>query len=473
MDSKNINIKKNLVYSVSANFVTMLISVISILFFPRFLGINNYSFYQLYLFYISFAGIFHYGLVDGILLQYAGQEYNELKEERLDIQYKLLVLIEGISLITFIVSYFLLFNYNGMRFNILFFSGLSIVVTNIRSFALAILQSTNRIFEYSNLTRIDRVLFIIPAMVYLIAGGKNLLIILILDLIFKLLSALYGFYLIYDLKNCDNKIGLNDLKSMIYLSYKGLSLTLSFVISQLIIGTVRIGIEKKWSIIVFGKVSLTLSLSSMFITFINAIGSTLFPYLRKMNNSNLSSIYKEIRLVLMLLSFGLLILYYPFSAIVELWLPSYEESIRYMGVLFPIFIYESKTSLLTTTFLKTIRQEKKIFLVNFMALLLSVLFVLVSIFLMENLELAVLSILVLLIIRADLLEAQLSKLIKIKTRLCRTIECILTLIFVLCNLYLTDYLGVMVYVLFYVTYFILNKKSVMNLIMKLRRRIQK
>ncbi len=42
-----------------------------------------------------------------------------------------------------------------------------------------------------------------------------------------------------------------------------------------------------------------------------------------------------------------------------MWLPEYADSLQYMGILFPIVIYEGRMSLLINTYLKTIRKEKQ------------------------------------------------------------------------------------------------------------------
>lgn len=452
------NLSSNIRYSVLANFVTMFISTISIIIFPKILGTESYGYYQLYLFYISFAGIIHFGIVDGILLKFAGLKYDELIDSKVLNQFWILNFIQIILVIPLLIVLKFIINLGDSQFLIVIFSLICVVLTNQRSIILAILQSSNRIYEYSKLTRIDRVLYIFPAIIYLAFLGKSFTILIVLDLICRALALGYGVFLIKD--DFFKKVNLRktDFLNTIYLSKVGLSLTLSFISSQLITGIIRLCIQKKWSITEFGKISLTLSLSNMFLTFINAISATLFPHLRKIETNLYSDIYMKYRLFFVSLSFGILILFYPTTSIMNVWLPEYKDSFYYMGFLFPMFIYEAKTSLLTNTFLKTVRKEKVIFFSNMSALLASILFSILFVFLLSSIKLTVLSILFVTIIKSEISEVYLSKFLNQSTFFMRMQEYILTTIFVIINFILPFYLALLVYSLTYFIYITFDRK---------------
>ena len=63
---KKIIVIKNLLYSVSANIISMLVSAVLLILLPNLLGETEYGYWQLYLFYTSYVGFFHFGIVDGI-----------------------------------------------------------------------------------------------------------------------------------------------------------------------------------------------------------------------------------------------------------------------------------------------------------------------------------------------------------------------------------------------------------------------
>ncbi|HFD1829688.1 TPA: hypothetical protein QFL99_002613, partial [Enterococcus faecium] len=74
MNLKSNQFLRNISYALSANLVVLFISVILNLFVPKYVGVQQYSMWQLYLFYSSYTGFFPLGWIDGISLKYAGEE---------------------------------------------------------------------------------------------------------------------------------------------------------------------------------------------------------------------------------------------------------------------------------------------------------------------------------------------------------------------------------------------------------------
>ena len=75
---------KNFFFVAVANLLTFGISALTTFFVPRYLGVENYGYFQLYVFYITYAyaGVLHFGWVDGILLRYGGDYYENLNKRR-------------------------------------------------------------------------------------------------------------------------------------------------------------------------------------------------------------------------------------------------------------------------------------------------------------------------------------------------------------------------------------------------------
>lgn len=71
----------------------------------------------------------------------------------------------------------------------------------------------------------------------------------------------------------------------------GSQLMFANLASSCIIGVVRYGIQKNWSVAIFGKVSLMLSLSNLFVIFINAMGIVIYPILRRTDNNKRNELY--------------------------------------------------------------------------------------------------------------------------------------------------------------------------------------
>lgn len=73
MNSKVINFIKNFSYTLTSNLLSLLVSTLVILIIPKLLGVQEYGYWQLYIFYSSYVGFLHFGWNDGIYLRYGGK----------------------------------------------------------------------------------------------------------------------------------------------------------------------------------------------------------------------------------------------------------------------------------------------------------------------------------------------------------------------------------------------------------------
>lgn len=241
------------------------------------------------------------------------------------------------------------------------------------------------------------------------------------------------------------------------------------IAGNLIVGVVRLGIEKQWSIEVFGKISLTLSISSMLLTFISAIAMVLFPMLRRASQDAINDIYASLRTCLMLILLGVMVLYYPVKEGLSLWLPQYAESLKYMALLFPVCIFESKVSMLTNTYLKTVRKEKWILYVNLVSFLLSITFTIITVFVMQNLTVAIVAIVILLAFKSILAEYMLSKVININILKDTLYELVLVVGFMIFSWAIHSWISTVLYALLYILYLFLKKEDIKQAVVTIKR----
>ncbi len=237
---------------------------------------------------------------------------------------------------------------------------------------------------------------------------------------------------------------------------------------MLIIGTVRFGIERSWDVATFGKVSLTFSVSNMMMLFINAIGIIMFPILRRTDKKKLMSIYITMRDFLMVMMFCVLLIYYPSKIILSAWLPNYAQSLKYMALLFPMCVYEGKTALLINTYLKTLRKEKLMLRINLISFVFSLMITFINAFVFKNLDLAVLSIVILLAFRAVLAEILLSQILGFTVYKDIVLELMMTAIFILTGWFVNSWITVLLYALSYIIYLIIKRKDIISSIKNIK-----
>ncbi|TXW88772.1 hypothetical protein D4M61_29975, partial [Klebsiella pneumoniae] len=162
MNNKTKQILKNLRYAVSANLFVMIISIITNLVLPIFLSVENYGYWQLYLFYYGYVGFFHFGWLDGIYLAEGGNEYQDIDHRKIGSEFWYHLVYE-IFIASIIVAISLIWIEEQNKLNVILFTSLAMVVTNCRTFLLLLFKATNRIKEYASLARNDRYIFLLIA----------------------------------------------------------------------------------------------------------------------------------------------------------------------------------------------------------------------------------------------------------------------------------------------------------------------
>lgn len=453
---------KNLSYTLLSNIVSFVISALVTFVVPKQLGVENYSYFQLYLFYLNFTGFFHFGWADGVFLRYGGAYYEKLNKEKFSGQFRLYFLLElVISTLIGLIAYFLV--PESEKTMVFLLLGISVILLLPRTLLQYILQGTNRIREYANLVMIDKFVYIIAIMVVLFVKVDDFVPIILADLLGKLVALIYAIYQCRDLVFHKAE----DLQSQFREAWQnisvGIKLTFAAISSMLIIGIVRQAIEIEWDVATFGKISLTMSVSNLLMLLIRAVAMIMFPMLRRMDEEKLPSLYSALRTVVMIPLLGMLILYYPMKQILSLWLPQYQESLVYMALLFPICIYESKMSMIVETYMKALRKEKQLLLVNVLSVVLSLGLTGLTVFYLESLELAVLTIVVLLAFRCIYAEMLLAKALKVPVLKDIIQEVVLTILFIVFSWNIGGMYGLLLYMLVYAIYLGLQRNAIKNL----------
>lgn len=467
MNSKLKDLIINFSYSLTSNLITLIISTLVIIIVPKLIGIEEYGYWQLYLFYSSYVGFLHFGWNDGIYLRYGGKEYKDLKKEMFFSQFYMLVFIQVILfLLVFTVSNLFINNQN--RLFVFQMIAFNLLLLNSKSMLLFILQGTNRIKEYARITMIDKIIYIILIVSFLLIGIREFKLLIIADLVGKAVSLGYAMFCCRDIVFKKLLLFYFDFKEVVRNINVGIKLMFANIASMLIIGATRFGIERTWDVATFGRVSLTLSISNFLMIFISAVGIVMFPILRRMNQNNLATIYVYFRALLMPILLGLLIFYFPLKITLSAWLPQYAESLKYMTMLFPMIVYEGKTTLLINTYLKTLRKEKLMLNINLISLCLSIVFTIIATIVFKNLDFAILSIVVVLAIRSVIAEFFLSKFLSISVFKDIALELLVTSIFILVGWLINSWYIVLNYTLVYVVYLFLKKRDIANSITYLR-----
>lgn len=138
--------KKTILQNMSIAFlaqgVTLALSVIQTMIVPKLLGVEQFGYWQLYIFYVSYVGFFHLGLSSGVYLTTGGQKREEMDKASIKSQmlfgvfYQTFMAIVIVSLSSFLQT-------GAERTFVVVMTAIYLVLQNLATFMMNELQCMN------------------------------------------------------------------------------------------------------------------------------------------------------------------------------------------------------------------------------------------------------------------------------------------------------------------------------------------
>lgn len=446
---------KNISTAFIANLVGLVGSTVLTLILPKYIGVTQYAYYQLYIFYTSYIGFLGFGWLDGIYLRYGGKFYDRIDKKLFATQFRAYSIFE--TILSLLIFGFTIVNFPGFEKEFVYACCcLCIVILMPRAILHNLLQTTGRVKEYAQSLIIEKLIHITITIFGLILGRGNVEWFIVSELIGRLSATAYILYICRDIVRSEAYPLIKVIPEIKANVTCGIALMVSNVASMFIIGAMRQAIVMTWDIETFGKISLTLAISNLLLVFINSIAMVLFPMLKRIDRSELEKLYAKIRSLLMLIVFSALLFYLPTREIFSIWLPEYAESFKYMAILFPMIVFESKMSLLMNTYMKALRLERSLLAINLISVGISIIMAYISCVMLHSLDYAIISVIVVLIIRCIMAEIILKKHLEIKVLKNILLEIFLTVIFIYTSWFVSGIKGLVLYLFVYLIYVLLN-----------------
>lgn len=457
---------RNVGLSVSAQIVSMLVSFVLVLIVPKFIDEIQYSYWQLFLLFLSYVGLCHFGLLDGIMLRYSRYDYEELDRHVFHSQFTVLSVL--LLICSFIVIGCSNFVEDTVKRKILLLISIAIVTKNIATYTSFTFQLTNRISRYALFVILQRLVAGILVVILLATGCNNFVYYCLTEIISDAAVFLVtipmnrGMYFgkCIPFRQAIHESAIN-IKS-------GCKILLSAWASIFIIGSLRLIVEHHWDIVTFGKLSFSSSLLNFFMVFVTAVSVVVFPSLKRIKEERLGYLYNMVNDILYPFFFIILALYYPISYLVVKWLPNYAESLEFMGIMFPIIIFATKMSLLANNYLKAYRRENDLFRINMLYLLLAIGLFLLCTYLFDNIYvlLVILNLVLFGVARSS--EKVLSGVFKIESRY-KDIEVLFIVACFIASTYIPgNVYGFLAYLLVLTIFTIIHRRDIASAVKRVR-----
>ena len=454
---------KNVGISILAQAVSLVVSILINLIVPILIDEYQYSYWQTYVLYIGYVGIFHFGVFDGIMLRYSQYDYEQLNKKRIRSQLYLLLIIDSLLALVVLVGSQFIFK-NGIYKNISVFVAIGIITKNLYTYATYTYQMTNRIKSYVKLVIVQRIYYALGILILMLLRVNNFYLYCLVDITADLFAILLLFR-----GNKELYFGKPEGKNDIEREFKtnisaGVVLLLANWVAMFLVGEAKMMIHSNWDILIFGKVSFAFSVSNLFLTFVTAISIVLFPSLKRMNANELPVLYVKIREAMSPVLFGIMLFYFPGCGILRLWIPKYSQSLVYLGILLPVIVFSSKVSLLTNNYLKAYRKEKEMLKINVISIAIASIMYCISIYILNNIYLLLVCAVLAIMLRSILSEIVVSKIIDASFVRKYVEEGIMTVAFILIASLLDTLLGFLVYAIVLLIYMYMNREALNKMI---------
>ena len=451
-------ILKNMGVAFLAQGVSMILSIILTLLVPKFLGVEQFGYWQLYIFYASFVGFFHLGLSSGVYLTTGGQTREEMDKSAIKSQMIFGATYQTAMAVVIILVAIILEESQERTF-VIAMTGIYLVLQNLATFMMNELQCMNETKKSSFSTIVERLAFLFPLLVLLICSVDSFYPYVVA---YTASTIVQLFYCAWNLKDFWGSEWLGFRKSAALSCYSikiGFPMMLANVMSMLILGVGRFFIDAHWGIETFGRLSLALSLVSFFLAFVTQASLVLFPSLRQASSEEVRSFYQKARDTIGLLSPIVYVLYFPIVWLLSLWLPDYASTFTYLIFLLPICVFDAKFNITGVTYFNVLRREKTMLAVNAFFACLSLSLTLVSVYIVDSFFAVILSMTTSIIARGIFTEFHMNKLTKVSANSIGAVEVALTFEFMVVAWFLPSKLAFATFVASYVIFLFIFRKN--------------
>ncbi len=369
----------NLLLLIISQVFGLTLGLIKSLVLPKYLTIEDFALWQIYLLYVGYITVFSFGFNDGLLVRYGKFNLSKLPVSLVGKSIK--YFMSFIILFTVILLIFCLIYPSDDKKLLFIFISLNIPLVVLNGIFLFLLQSTNQIKKYSFYSVIDKLIMLITLSMFVYFGFNYLFLIIIIDMLSRLLQI---FLMYLEFKKLFNTNSTYIDRKTVFLEIKenisrGLYILVSNLISMLLFGFSLFVIERFMTLKNYSMYSLGISITNILLLFINAISVVVFPYLSRLKEDQVMRKASYITNWIVILSIIICNIYVLITFTVENFLDKYVEILLFMPFIFLSIVLQIKFSIIFYPMVKILQYEKKIFSLNLVLLLISIVFTIITV----------------------------------------------------------------------------------------------
>lgn len=443
---------QNSIFVLFAQTVKFALGISRALVLPIILGVSNFGYWQIYLLYVGYAGVFTLGFNDGVYLKYGRYNYDELPNYIFRSTFKIFFVLQ--LAFSILLMFPIMFEVDIDKKSAMILAALNIPILGLSGSLSYILQITNQLKKYSLYTILDQVMSITVILAALLLQTNHYLVIVMGDILSKLvvlgLMLVSCKELIFG-KGVKFKTATNEFANNVKI---GIKLMLANMAGMLVLGFGRIIIERFKSVEDYGVYSFAISTLNLVLIFSMALGTVIYPTLSRIEVQGLSKIFEKMADKIQVLTLCLLLSFFPLKYFIENFMGEYYLIFEYLPVIFAIGYVQSKMHLLINPFYKLLREEKAMLNANIIGLIMAVLFVSISFWYTNSIFMVAASTLLAMTIRLILSEKYLKKVLNIKQSKEWVIECLVVGAFIFLSYQKKEIVGLIGFLIIIILFWI-------------------
>lgn len=319
-------LSKGIIQVIIANVINLAISIGNGFFLPKYLSVESYADFKIFILYISYVGILHLGYVDGVYIKYGGKTINEIRMEELGYEKHVLAIFQMIISIPIILFSLFLDDSN------LLFAAISILPMNMVYFFKFIYQATGEFKKYRYITNLGTILIFILNLFFLFIIKTDNSFYYVIAQVFVYFFVWLYYEKKHKINNRENHISLKTmwkrLKENIHL---GIIIMLGNFMGLWITSIDRWFVKILYSITDFAHYSFAVTMLKLINVIVTAFSITLYNFFCKKPDEE-----KIIELRKIVLVAGALIIafIFPIDFIIRIYLEKYVYALPVIRLLF-------------------------------------------------------------------------------------------------------------------------------------------
>lgn len=348
----------NVIMVVSSNIFTILVALFSGFILPKELSIPDYAYYRVYLLYISYAGFFHFGIVNGIYLKYGNMDLEQIPKKVFR-AYSFFMLLSQAAVVA-VLSLLLSGGASAMEQDKVIAFGFVIInipLINIKWFYSSINQFTKRFVIDSFVTYLQNILNLVMVLLVILFRWYDfkwiLVILTICNLVCMVIVMGQNKVLLWVEKARLGDTGIPELIK------NGFFLMLSEFVGIIILGIDSMFVDNLFSQTEFAMYSFAVSVISVIFTAISAVSNLVYPYLVRVEEEKYAEYYGLMSDVLSMVSMVSMLAFYAAEFIILRWLEKFIPSLSVVAILFGTVVFRAVITLVCGNYFKVLKLIKE------------------------------------------------------------------------------------------------------------------